>query len=293
MRTRPIYFLYLTLLLILFIIKGYSQTTNATTSTTTTTATTTPLPAAPGNDNIKRPSGPLNIPEIDNYVTACFGLYDQTNQLQTQLNAIEKQVLLGKLSEMDTNNIETELNGFNTQLAALKVTGLELAQSSSAMTDNVYKDLKDKPLKIPGALVRVKNSTKAVKVSLQNIHTMLTVTMVNINHKLHPLNAADSAQNKQAPSGQAVANTGKTMKTSISITGLGFSSFNSFFTEVNTIASIKSTTKKFNSSSTSVIDVVHYGTTDDLLSAILSNCKDVVSDKNVGSSEKGKISLAF
>jgi hypothetical protein len=289
MKTRLIYFLYLTLLLILFVIRGYSQTTNTTTSTTTTTR----LPATPGNDNIKRPSEPLNIPEIDNYVTACFGLYDQTNQLQTQLNAIEKQVLLGKLSEMDTNNIETELNGFNTQLAALRVTGLELAQSGSAMTDNVYKDLKDKPLKIPGALIRVKNATKAVKVSLQNIHTMLTVTMVNINHRLHPLNAADSAQNKQAPSAPAIVNTGKTMKTSISITGLGFSSFNSLFTEVNTISSIKSTTKKFNSSSTSVIDVVHYGSTDDLLSAILSSCKDVVSDKNVGSSEKGKISLAF
>ena len=122
---------------------------------------------------------------------------------------------------------------------------------------------------------------------------MLTVTMVNINHRLHPLSAADSAKSKPDSSAHVVANTGKTMKTAISITGIGFSSFNSLSAELNNISSIKSISKKFKSAGTSTIDIVHYGTTDDLLNTVLSNCKDIVSEKNVGSSERGKISLAF
>ena len=125
---------------------------------------------------------------------------------------------------------------------------------------------------------------------------MLTVTLVNINRRLNPKNAADSSINKSNGGNSQViaqANTGKTAKTSLNITGIGFSNFNSFSSELNNMPIIKSTNKKFNSSGKSVIEVVHYGTTDDLLNAILSNCKDVVSDKNVSSSEKGKISFNF
>jgi hypothetical protein len=286
MKTKVYHQLCLTLFFILFFAKGYSQTNNTPSNAPSFTPTV--------NHNVNRPTDTLGINEVDLYVTKCYDFYDLTNILSTQLNTIEQQVFINKLSDMDTKSIEVQLNTFKAQLGGLKVAGNALAESGSEMTDKVSKSLKNKPFKIPGAIVRVKNATKAVKISLQNIYTMLTVTLVNINRRINPKNAADSAQNKSNTGNSiAQAKTGKTIKTSISITGIGFSSFNSLSNELSNISSIKSTTKKFNSSGTSVIDVVHYGTTDDLLIAILSSCKDVVSDKNVGSSEKGKISLAF
>jgi hypothetical protein len=265
--------------------KCYAQTAPQQSIPATTTVVTTNTVTG----NISRPSEPLDIIEIDNYVTACFGMYDQTNTLQTQLNTIEQQVLVNKLSQVDVDNVETQLNGFNTQLVSLRGTGIGLLQTASQMNNNVYTDLKAKPLKIPGAYVRIRNSTKAVKVSLQNIHTMLTVTMVNIDHKLNIPVKADTSKSATA----GVENMGKTAKTSISITGINFTVFNSFTTELATITTIKNCTKKFNLGGTSVISVVHYGDTDGLLAAILANCKDILTDKNIGGSEKGKITLAF
>ena len=287
-------------ILFIFIGRSYAQTTTTTTTSpaqlpvTTTvpvTATVTPpSPPPPGTPNITRPSQPLNEPEIDNYVTACFGVYDQTNSIQTQLNAIEQQAMgTKKLSQVDENSIESQLTTMKTQLISAEGTGQSLLLATSQINDDVVKDLKDKPLKIPGAYVRIKNSTKAVKVSLQNIHTMETVTIVNIEHKLNIPVKADTAKTANV----TVVNTGKTTKTSINITGISFTTFNSFNTELATITSIKSSTRKFNLGGTSVINVVHYGDTDALLAAILANCKDIVSEKNVGGSEKGKIILAF
>jgi len=292
MKTRSCYILYLTFIFTLFIARGYSQTT----ATTPTTPVTTPpaITTTTNNpNNLTRPSDALDIPEVDTYVTNCYNLYDQTNQVSAQLNAIEQQVIVTKKVNMDNNGIEKQLNTFNAQLNTLNVTGAALLASSSDMTDKVTKSLESHPFKIPSALIRVKNSTKAVKISLKNIHTMLTVTMVNINHRLHPLSAADSAKSKSDSSRHALANAGKTMKTSINITGIGFSNFNSLSAELNSISGVKSIRKKFTSSGTSTIDVVHYGSTDDLLNAVLSNCKDIVSEKNIGGSESGKISLAF
>ncbi|SDT66598.1 hypothetical protein SAMN05216490_4716 [Mucilaginibacter mallensis] len=277
----------------LFITEGYSQTTPPVTAATTSPITPPAIVKTNDPNNLTRPSDDLGLPEVDAYVTNCYNVYDQTNQLSTQLNAIEQQVIVTKKVNMDNNGIEKQLTTFNLQLTTLNTNGQALVASSSDMSANVTKDLKGHPFKIPSALIRVRNSTKAVKLSLKNIHTMLTVTMVNINHRLHPLSAADSAKSKSDSSARGLANIGKTMKTAISITGIGFSSFNSLSTEINNMSGIKSINKKFNSSGTSTIDVVHYGTTDELLNAVLSTCKDIVSEKNVGSSEKGKISLAF
>ncbi len=307
MKIKAIYPICLTLLLMLPFVKGYSQTTTtpannvpATTTPATTTATTTPpattpiVPVTPNNpNNLTRPGDALGVPQVDTYVTNCYNVYDQTNQVSTQLNAIEQQAIINKKINMDTNGLQNQVNAFKVQLIALNVDGNALVASSSQMTATITKSLEGHPFKIPSAIIRVKNSTKAVKISLKNIHTMLTVTIVNIDRRLHPVTAADSAKNKQGSSAGAIANTGKTMKTSISITGLGFSSFNSFFTELNTISTIKTSNKKFSSSGASEIDVVHYGTTDDLLTAVLSTCKDIVVEKNIGSSESGKISLGF
>ncbi len=289
----PRYFLYLTFILILLVTKGYAQANNQPVTAATTPPATSAVITSNNPNNLTRPSDALGLTEVDAYVTNCYNVYDQTNQASAQLNAIEQQVIVTKKINMDNNGIEKQLTAFNVQLNTLNTNGQALVASSSDMTANVSRDLKDHPFKIPSALIRVRNSTKAVKLSLKNIHTMLTVTMVNINHRLHPLSAADSAKSKSDSSARGVANTGKTMKTAISITGIGFSSFNSLSTELNNISSIKSINKKFKSSGTSTIDVVHYGTTDDLLNTVLSNCKDMVSEKNVGSSESGKISLAF
>ncbi|WP_183576502.1 hypothetical protein HDF18_21480 [Mucilaginibacter sp. X5P1] len=293
MKIKAFYLICLTLVLILLVTEGYSQT-NTPPVTAATTPAVTPAAITTNNpNNLTRPSDDLGLPEVDAYVTNCYNVYDQTNQASTQLNAIEQQVIVTKKINMDNNGIEKQLTAFNLQLTTLNTDGQALVASSSDMTANVTNDLKGHPFKIPSALIRVRNSTKAVKLSLKNIHTMLTVTMVNINHRLHPLSAADSAKSKSDSTARGVANTGKTMKTAISITGINFSSFNSLSTELSNISSIKSINKKFKSSGTSTIDVVHYGTTDDLLNTVLSNCKDLVSGKNVGSSESGKISLAF
>jgi hypothetical protein len=306
MKIKASYPICLTLLLILPFVKGYSQSTNtpvnnvpATTMPAITTATTTPtvatsiVPITPNPNNLIRPGDALGVPQVDTYVTNCYNVYDQTNQVSAQLNAIEQQAIINKKINMDTNGLQNQVTAFKVQLVALNIDGNALVASSSQMTATVTKSLEGHPFKIPSAIIRVKNSTKAVKISLKNIHTMLTVTIVNIEHRLQPVTVADSAKNKAGSSTGAIANTGKTMKTSISITGLGFSSFNSFFTELNTISTIKTSNKKFSSSGTSEIDVVHYGTTDDLLNAVLANCKDIVAEKNIGSSESGKISLAF
>jgi len=157
------------------------------------------------------------------------------------------------------------------------------------MNGAAYQNLKDQPFKIPGALIRVKNATKAVKVSLQNIHTMTSVTMVNIDHKLNIPVKTDTTGNHAF----AAINTGKTSKTAIKITGVSLDVFNSFATQLASITTIKSSEKSFNSSGTSVIDVVHYGSTDDLLMAILANCNATVTSKNITGSSKGKINLVF
>ncbi|MFI5138817.1 MAG: hypothetical protein ACHQIM_13420 [Sphingobacteriales bacterium] len=292
--------LCLNLLFILFFGSGYSQATSKQPANATPT-NTPPLNNIPINtptnpNGISRPTDALGVPEVDNYITKCYDLYDQTNTLSAQLNAIEQEVIIDKIKNMDTNGIQIQMATFNGQLITLKNQGDVLLAASSEMTSTAAQSLKNKPFKIPSAIIRVKNSTKAVKEALKNKHTMLTVTMANIDHRLHPLTAADSvklAGIDSAARAKALAHVGTMMKTSISIKGLGFSGFNSFFTEINSIASIKSTNKRFTASGTSVIDVVHYGTTDDLLNAMLSNCKDVLSEKNIGSSEKGKISLAF
>jgi hypothetical protein len=291
---------YLALLIgLLFAGNCYSQTTTTTAPATTTVqtvvTTAAPVQSAPPTTtvpagNIPRPSEPLNVPELDNYVTSCFGVYDQTNALQSQLNTIEQQVLVGKLSINDEDRIEAELNGFNTQLISSKTTALSLLASSSAINADVYQDLKNKPLKIPGALIRIKNATKALKVSLQNIHTMESVTMVNIDHKLNiPVKIDTTCNHVMA----VPASTWKTSKTAIKITGVTLDTFNSLATGLAGISTVKSSEKSFSASGTSIIDVVHYGTTDDLLAAILAICNATVTSKNVTSSSKGKIDLAF
>lgn len=263
-------------------------------SQTTTPQNNVPPAATPTGHQVTRPTDTLGIAEVDLYVTQCYDLYDQTQRMSTQLNAINQQVLVNKTSDIDTKSVETQLNTFKAQMVTLRVDGNNLLQSSSAMTDKVSDKLKNKPFKIPGAIIRVKNATKAVKISAQTIYTMSTVTLVSINKKLNIHSAADSSQAKMANnSAQAMPTTGKTIKTSISITGIGYTAFNSLSNELSSISSIKSTSKKFNSSGKSEIDVVHYGTTDDLLNAMLANCKDIVTDKNIGGSEKGKINLVF
>jgi len=273
-------------IILLFTGKGFAQTT-----TTVQPVTVQAPTSAPGVPVITRPTEPLDIPEIDNYGTSCFAVYDQTNMLQTQLNAIEQKVLVNKLSENDVDNIEKQLTDFNTQLISSRTIALGLLTSGAAMNGVVYDKLKDNPLKIPGALIRVKNATKAVKVSLQTIHTMMTVTMVNIDHKLNIPVKTDTTGNHAIA---GVANTGKTNKTVIKITGVSsLDVFNSLATKLAAISTVKSSEKEFNSAGTSVIKVVHYGSTDDLLAAMLANCSDTISSKNVTGSEKGKITLLF
>jgi len=79
----------------------------------------------------------------------------------------------------------------------------------------------------------------------------------------------------------------------ISITGADLSAFNTVITGLKKAYIIKSFLKKFNATGVSEIDVVHYGTTDALLTAILSNYKDIITEKNVSECENGIISLTF
>jgi len=274
MKTSTFGIAALFFLLLMFASESYAQTVAP------------PQPPVNNAANISRPSGELGIPEIDDYVTNCYSLYDQTNAIQSQLNTMQQQIIVKKLTDAEVSDFDTQLQGINGQLLSLRSQGLLLVQSGSDMRDNAIKDLKDKPIKIPSAVIRVKNATKAVNVSLKNINTMLTVTIVDINKRLHPKTAADTAKVQLAVSG-------KTKKTSINITGISFDQFNALYTGISSITGIKSSSKKFSSSGKSQIEVVHYGTTDGLLTAILSNCKNLLSEKNIGSTENGKIALVF
>ena len=260
---------------------------------TTTTTVQAPAPASPPTPvvvAITRPAEPLNIPELDNYVTSCFNVYDQTNTLQTQLNGIEQEALVNKLSTKDIDHIGKELTDFKTQLISSRTIALGLLTSGSAINGVVYQDLKNKPLNIPSAFINIKNATKAVKVSLLNIHTMMTVTMVNIDHKLNiPVKTDTTGDHAIA----GITNAGRTAKTAIKITGISFDAFNSLSNELGSISTIKSSEKSYNASGTSVINVVHFGSTDDLLTAMLANCNATMTSKNVTGSSKGKISLVF
>ncbi len=277
MKTRIFHQMSYILILMLFLVKGYAQVPNQQLLTI--------------NHNVSRPTDTLGITEVDLYVTKCYDLYDQTTVLSNKLNAIEQHAIVSKTSDIDTKVLEQQLDAFKALLPALKAAGNDLIQASSLMIDKVTGHLKTKPFKIPGAIARVKNATKAVKVSVQIISTMLTATVTNVNNKIAVTFPADTSQNKQN-GGSGIVNTGKTMKTNININGMGFSAFNSLADLIKNIPTVKSTNKKF-SSGKSEIEVVHYGSTEDLLTAILNAGKDVVTDKNISGSEKGKISFTF
>lgn len=277
MKTRKLYHIFLALVLLQLFGKAYGQAPNQ------------PIMAV--THNVNRPTDTLGITEVDLYVTKCYDLYDQTTVLSDKLNAIEQHAIVSKTSDIDTKVLEQQLNAFKALLPALKAAGNALVSASSEMVDKVTGHLKTRPFKIPGAISRVKNATKAVKISVQIISTMLTATVANVNNKIAIVFPSDTSQNKQN-GGSGFASSGKTMKTNINITGISFSVFNSLADLIKTIPTVKSANKKF-SSGKSEIEVVHYGTTEDLLTAILTAGKDIMTDKNINGSEKGKISLAF
>jgi len=364
MKTKVSYLFYLAALFIFCFGKGYAQVVavpaqqNAAGQGNAAQATPNASPAASNTPpsatfvsvKVTRPTDTLGIIKLDRFVTRCYDLYDKTNELWNKLNAIEQQIF-NHPTDVEPKAMQIQLANFTTQLRNLKTIGTNLVTLGQQMVDDAPQSLKNKPLKIPGAVLRVKDAVRAVTASAQNVYTMLTVTLVDINHKLHgkaipgtapaanlssnsaPSNNQDNSVNNNTATPRdliggttAVKNvngsktvvaklksdttaskanaaaksaaaakirTGATMQTSISITGADSAAFRSFSRGLSKIVAVKSMRKKFSAAGPSEIDVVHYGSTDDLVSAMLINCRDVLSQKNIGKSENGKVNLVF
>ncbi|CAN5820184.1 hypothetical protein BH10BAC2_BH10BAC2_27170 [soil metagenome] len=79
-------------------------------------------------------------------------------------------------------------------------------------------------------------------------------------------------------------------KTEISISGIDFSTLKKLNENVQVCASVISAKMKYNSA-LSTIEVIHSGTTEDLLKLMEETSKDIFTEKQIESFEEGKISL--
>lgn len=244
---------------------------------------------------LTRPSPIIGAYTLNAFVGNSFDLYYNTNAIKTRVDAVQTEIANKAALDINVDKVLTELSDCGSLLTNLLPNVSNLIASSADIPTKVKDELASKPLRIPGALIQIKNSVKAVKESQENITTMLKTIIPGIKAKLKEKTGADTTQKTGTLNNTPVLtpqqpNATTEMATTLIIDNIAYGDVQTFMDTLKSNTNIKTINKTFGSNR-ATFTISHTRTTDDLLDFITKSSYGKKTDVIELNSEQIKLKM--
>jgi len=159
---------------------------------------------------------------------------------------------------------------------------LAILIGTKTYSQNLYKTLYD----VNSAM----NTADKANSTLGNIKSLFKKKSKNVNQDSSTRSVTETPKPVADTVKQSISPALTEHVTTITVTGIDYTKLKQFQEIIDAYAIVKNSEKKYDASS-SVIEVTHTGTTDDLLDLIMESGKNIITPANLQSSNDGKINI--